>query len=434
MAVINEGSNAGTFPTRVDAARLFDTIAEATAVPGHTFPYIGEGSIYGGTLGSKVAQTTTSQRVTQPTVGYFTKVKQGLLLPMNPYQRTIEEIKKTRGVIEFRGPGDTRSRYFLNDGGSSLVPIYPLDPEGIYLTIQQSELNAVDAVASTRTRLKIGDQKAGLGETILQANRTLDMFGTNAIRIVTAYRALRRGRPADAWKALSISARRRQGLRFKKSYATSPQQAIGSLWLELQYGWLPLIKDVYGAVEVFHRRLQQQAVFERATASYQRTFSETWHPGGFAATTVQSTTRYGVKYVIYYRIADQETRTLQQLGVINPVSVAWDLVPFSFLIDWFLPIGNWLSSVTSTAGLEFVAGCKMTKKQEATSRIDKVEKLNAPDTSSTWLVDRSGSKTRRTFTRTTLTDWPTVSLPRFKNPFSRDHALNALALLSTFKK
>jgi hypothetical protein len=204
--------------------------------------------------------------------------------------------------------------------------------------------------------------------------------------------------------------------------------------LELQYGWLPLIKDVYGAVEVFHRRLQQQAVFERATASYQRTFSETWHPGGFAATTVQSTTRYGVKYVIYYRIADQETRTLQQLGVINPVSVAWDLVPFSFLIDWFLPIGNWLSSVTSTAGLEFVAGCKMTKKQEATSRIDKVEKLNAPDTSSTWLVDRSGSKTRRTFTRTTLTDWPTVSLPRFKNPFSRDHALNALALLSTFKK
>lgn len=433
MAIINEGTTGASIPTRTEAARLFDTIAEANAVGGR-YPYIGEGSIYGGVLGTKASSSFTSQKVTANTSGYYTKVKQGSLLPMNPYQRTIEEIKFSRGLIEFRAGGNNRSRYFLNKDGMSLLPLYPLDHEGIYLTIPASELNAVDAVASTKTRLKIGDQKAGLGETILQANRTLDMFGTNVLRIVTAYRAIRSGRPKDAWNALYLSARRRQGLRFQKSYAVSREKAVGQLWLELQYGWLPLVRDIYGVTEALHARLKQQGVYERATASNTRKFSDSWNPGGFAATTVTSATSYGVKYIVYYRIIDQETRTLQQLGIINPVAVAWDLVPFSFLVDWLLPIGNWLSSMTSTAGLEFVAGCKMTKKVETTTRVDWVQKLNKPDLESTYTADRRGSKSRRTFTRSTLTDWPSVSLPRFKNPFSRTHMLNGLALLSTFKR
>jgi hypothetical protein len=45
-----------------------------------------------------------------------------------------------------------------------------------------------------------------------------------------------------------------------------------------------------------------------------------------------------------------------RLGVINPLAIAWELYPFSFVIDWFVPIGSVLTAATATAGLEFVSG------------------------------------------------------------------------------
>jgi hypothetical protein len=40
-----------------------------------------------------------------------------------------------------------------------------------------------------------------------------------------------------------------------------------------------------------------------------------------------------------------------RLGLINPASVAWELVPFSFVVDWFTGFGSYLDSFTELAGL-----------------------------------------------------------------------------------
>lgn len=42
---------------------------------------------------------------------------------------------------------------------------------------------------------------------------------------------------------------------------------------------------------------------------------------------------------------------MQSLGLVNPLSVAWDLVPWSFVIDWFTGIGTFLGGLTDMYGL-----------------------------------------------------------------------------------
>jgi hypothetical protein len=47
---------------------------------------------------------------------------------------------------------------------------------------------------------------------------------------------------------------------------------------------------------------------------------------------------------------------LNQTGFTNPINLLWELLPFSFVADWFLPIGNYLEALTAWNGLEFLDG------------------------------------------------------------------------------
>jgi hypothetical protein len=40
-----------------------------------------------------------------------------------------------------------------------------------------------------------------------------------------------------------------------------------------------------------------------------------------------------------------------QLGVVNPASIAWELIPFSFIVDWFLNVGDFLNQFSDFLGL-----------------------------------------------------------------------------------
>jgi hypothetical protein len=54
------------------------------------------------------------------------------------------------------------------------------------------------------------------------------------------------------------------------------------------------------------------------------------------------------------RVDNPNLHLAQQLGFINPLSVAWELVPFSFVVDWFGNVGQVLASFSDFAGLSQV--------------------------------------------------------------------------------
>jgi hypothetical protein len=45
----------------------------------------------------------------------------------------------------------------------------------------------------------------------------------------------------------------------------------------------------------------------------------------------------------------------------NPLEWAWELIPFSFVVDWAFPIGDWIGSLDAMKGVETVAGTVTTK-------------------------------------------------------------------------
>lgn len=114
--------------------------------------------------------------------------------------------------------------------------------------------------------------------------------------------------------------------------------------------------------------------------------------------------------------------------ILSPLLTAWELVPYSFVIDWFLPIGDFLAQYSSTDGLTFLSGSTSYKaKQSAYVKSNPV--TTGPVGSSarvtfneTFFVEESYFE-RRVHTSTPI-GFPTFQLPGFKQ------IINGIALLS----
>jgi hypothetical protein len=123
------------------------------------------------------------------------------------------------------------------------------------------------------------------------------------------------------------------------------------------------------------------------------------------------------------------TSFLAQTGFTNPINLAWEVVPYSFVVDWFIPIGPWLETLNAWQGLVFRDGYITTfVRQNTTSTLAWSGKLGPTSTGV-----RSGGMSREYvfLQRGKLTTFPAGRFPSLKNPFSVDHILNGLALLRT---
>lgn len=69
---------------------------------------------------------------------------------------------------------------------------------------------------------------------------------------------------------------------------------------------------------------------------------------------VNQTNEYSVRGKVRYRAraADLPGR----FGLLNPLSVAWELMPLSFVADWFLPIGSYLSGFDANLRFDVTSG------------------------------------------------------------------------------
>jgi hypothetical protein len=133
-------------------------------------------------------------------------------------------------------------------------------------------------------------------------------------------------------------------------------------------------------------------------------------------------------------MSSPETASLGAMGLTNPLLIAWELLPWSFVVDWFLPVGKFVENMDATAGLTFKDGYLTT--YEVIDSIGTVDGSYLSKTSGVNNIKRGiQSRKKVTVYRQKLTDFPSNPAPSFKNPVSLDHMLNAMALLSqTFKR
>lgn len=173
-----------------------------------------------------------------------------------------------------------------------------------------------------------------------EGHQTLELIADSAMRIARAGNLLKKGNVLGAAHRLLDGT----GRKVRRHRGTAATGSISSAsWLELQYGWLPLLGDCKSAAEALAHQLSVPA---RMTyrASVRREQSGKRVLSGFmpyfkAETNWTKETRRS----IIARITEPPS-SMVQLGLLDPEIVAWELLPFSFVVDWFIPIGSYLEA------------------------------------------------------------------------------------------
>lgn len=210
---------------------------------------------------------------------------------------------------------------------------------------------------------------------------------------------------------------------------------IPNLWLELQYGWKPAMGDIYGIINELARDAKTNPPVITARGSHKDSFVEN-APLQSLGAALQPTLRVKYQervhaYLFFNMSAEQHVLDSSRLGLLEPASLTWELLPYSFIVDWALPIGNWLSALTATAGFNYLGG-GMSKK------------VSGP-LEATWIPPESGGyynlhqfippnvQIRKDlhFERECFEGGPPVPGLYVKNPLSPLHVANAIALLTS---
>lgn len=128
-------------------------------------------------------------------------------------------------------------------------------------------------------------------------------------------------------------------------------------------------------------------------------------------------------------LSNSSWHAASQLDLVNPLSLGWELVPFSFVLDWFIPVGNMLEALTAHAGLVFVGG-HYSYVTRGRKRFDAIPYWWGTPWGSPWKVG-SVEYNVYGFDRVPLYDWPMPLPYADMTPFSTTRSLSALALWRT---
>lgn len=195
-------------------------------------------------------------------------------------------------------------------------------------------------------------------------------------------------------------------------------------WLLVQYGILPLIRDIEGAVKALEKGLLKLG-YKLARARHVYTDTVTQVSGDWTKSwSLHLETSARVKY----RVVNEYVSTLASLGLTNPGVLGWELLRLSFVVDWLFGVGAWLNQLDAYVGKQFDQGSRtffVRVKCEAWYR-----KNSQPGYDIYW-ERRDQSYHYVTCDRTDLADFPFAVLPGVKDPDSLNlfHLLTSLSLL-----
>lgn len=270
---------------------------------------------------------------------------------------------------------------------------------------------------------KISDNQAGMGENLATRQQLADLMADNVNRIHDVTKESVRVH-SKGWKSLRRS-------RFWKHYGW---HKVPDFFLEYVYAIQPLMSDTKGAFDLM-KKIDADGIPDRIhfkTGTKGKDVQDTPYYGNLVVSPFSIYTSYHIETEwkafirVDYAADNPALRALQQLGVVNPVELAWNLIPYSFVVDWFIPIGNYLQGWTADLGLRFIGG-------SITTVIERHVQLTGyhatPGLTSETVTVSPGLWHYKKYVRNVLRDTPAPRMPTWKNPFSALHFAEAMSLL-----
>lgn len=207
--------------------------------------------------------------------------------------------------------------------------------------------------------------------------------------------------------------------------ARSKLDALTSLWLSTQFGLFPLVSDIQAAAAALKKQLDKPGAHISVLRSITSEGSLPPNPGSYITWKASGFLKYGAECQLNYRVNDAQIGFIAALGLLNPLGVFWEVTPYSFVIDWLIPVGSWLASLTADVGLVFESGFTNVKsfsdityttcKHVGMGKLPSVRVQNVCQK------------------RDSLVTTPLPGLYiSYKSPFSTSHLISAAALIDMF--
>jgi len=263
------------------------------------------------------------------------------------------------------------------------------------------------------------NDRADWGTNIVEAEKSVSDLGNLTSTLLKSFRALRARNPSMLADALGHGT---------PKTVSDVSRKVADRWLQYIYGVQPLMQDIHSTYTESQKRIQKDMLMSfkgSSTVSFTR-------PLVFSDYLYKQTTSQQSWFKVYVNITSPEVIRASQFGLLNPLSVAWETVPFSFLIDWTVPIGSFLSALSAPLGYELATGSEVTR-SHSTTNITWFR-----DVGTSYVVLHSGTPfgcdiDNNVYNRLLVTSFPLPGL-FVKSPFSTPHVANALALIASAKR
>jgi hypothetical protein len=362
---------------------------------------------------SKVVSTAPVQKTVTSTVNRTKRHKpDGWLYPTN-YRRTLSVIDRGNGIHRReRVPRTTSGGFYQTYEEVGLI-----DEIAAHVETSDTELPAGNDDLMNRALiealLSLKESRVNLAQAFAERQMTADLLGSSLSRIARSVMLLRKKQFKKAWREIGGN-----------------PKSLPKSWLEYQYGWNPILQDVKGSIDALQRRQS----LDDWIITVKGNTTEKWKAENFLQNgewplikRTQSMRGYFVR--LDYTPGNTFLSTLTSLGLTNPALLAWELLPYSFVIDWFLPIGDWLSCLDASNGFEFRSG-SVTARRECITYVKAVPGPVAVNPYTVTHADYECHRREFDLLRTPYLVEPRPFYPAFKDPLSLTHVANGFSLLS----
>lgn len=193
---------------------------------------------------------------------------------------------------------------------------------------------------------KLGD-RSELGTSLAEFRSSLSMVSQRALQLMRGWGHLKRGRFRSFLKEFGITPKPKD----KGRLSNRPKQA-GSLWLEYWMGWAPTVGDMHASALV----LTSVPPSTRIKTVGKTTFrvvdpydpQDGWLAEGKTICRLEADVE----------VTNPNLFLANQLGLINPAQILYNLMPWSWMIGWFVNFSQIISSFTDFAGLKLSRICR----------------------------------------------------------------------------
>lgn len=331
-------------------------------------------------VGGKVGEKIETWDVVTPR--YFSRRREGEII-VNPYtnikQTWFNSINGVHSKANEPWSGTTCYQEAIRDGPQLSFMLEQigkgLSPKTL---IPQTEIDRITQLAATKARNEVLNGEAELLVFLAELHKTFRLLLNPTRELASLFQKIRQHWLAD-----------------KGSNALSLVEYISKEWLKYRYGIMPLMYDIQGIIKALSK--DKKGDFHTARGSETLEYVEDLplvHMHGDVDTSYNwvTTDKVVVKCGLIYS-AKMLTSDYLGFNLRSFPSAVWELIPFSFVIDWFVNVQAFVGAFGANGAVPVQGQYTVTTRTIMSSYVVQGSVIARNPGSSTLIRPMSGTET-----------------------------------------